>query len=100
MSIELSYLLMEATFVVYSFRRTLNHVRKFFWENQYLHHLKKFHPHLVPPNYQTFSNFVGAPPEAAPGAAPQPSSVVYPLGQVQEPQPAPQAFSEILEQWN
>jgi hypothetical protein len=72
----------------------------FFWENQYLHHLKKFHPHLVPPNYQTFSNFVGAPPEAAPGAAPQPSSVVYPLGQVQEPQPAPQAFSEILEQWN
>jgi hypothetical protein len=30
MSIELSYLLMEATFVVYSFRRTLNHIRKFF----------------------------------------------------------------------
>jgi hypothetical protein len=67
-----------------------------YWENQYLHHLKKFHPHLVPPNYQTFSSFVGAPPEAAP----QPSSVVYPPGQVQELQPAPQAFFEILEQWN
>jgi hypothetical protein len=62
--------------------------------------LKKFHPHLVPPNYQTFSCFVGAPPEVAPGAAPQPSSVVYPSGQVQEPQPAPQAISEILDQWN
>jgi hypothetical protein len=58
--------------------------------------LKKFHPHLVLPNYQTFSSFTGAQPEAAP----QPSSVVYPPGQVQEPQPAPQAFSEILEQWN
>jgi hypothetical protein len=62
--------------------------------------LKKFHRHLVPPNYQTFSSFVGAPPEAAPGAPPQLSSVVYPPGQVQEPQPAPQAISEILDQWN
>jgi hypothetical protein len=62
--------------------------------------LKKFHRHLVPPNYQTFSSFVGAPPEAAPGAAPQLSSVVYPPGQVQEPQPAPHAISEILDQWN
>jgi hypothetical protein len=63
--------------------------------------LKKFHPHLVPPNYQTFSGFVGiAPPEVAPGAAPQPSSVVYPPGQVQEPQPAPQLISEMLDQWN
>jgi hypothetical protein len=62
--------------------------------------LKKFHPHLVPLNYQTFSSFIGAPPEAAPGAAPQPSSVVYPSGQVQEPQLAPQAISEILDQWN
>jgi hypothetical protein len=62
--------------------------------------LKKFHPHLVPPNYQTFSSFVVAPPEAAPGAAPQPSRVVYPPGQVQVPQPAPQAISEILDQWN
>jgi hypothetical protein len=55
---------------------------------------------LVPPNYQTFSSFVVAPPEAAPGAAPQPSSVVYPPGQVQVPQPGPQAISEILDQWN
>jgi hypothetical protein len=62
--------------------------------------LKKFHPHLVPPNHQTFSSYIGAPPEAAPGVAPQPSSVVYPSGQVQEPQPAPQAISEILDQWN
>jgi hypothetical protein len=58
--------------------------------------LKKFHPHLLPPNYQSFSSSVGATPEAAPGAA-QPSSVLYPPGQVQEP---PQANSEILEQWN
>jgi hypothetical protein len=62
--------------------------------------LKKFHPHLVPPNYQTFNGFVAASPEAALGAAPQPSSVVYPPGQVQEPQPAPPAISEILDQWN
>jgi hypothetical protein len=54
--------------------------------------LKKFHPHLLPPNYQSFSSLVGATP--APGAA-QPSSVVYPPGQVQEP---PQANSEFLEQ--
>jgi hypothetical protein len=60
---------------------------------------EKFHPHLVLPNYQTFSSFVGAPPEAALGAA-QPSSVVYPPGQVQEPPLTPQAISEILEQWN
>jgi hypothetical protein len=62
--------------------------------------LKKIHPHLVPPNYQTFSSFIGALPEAAPGATPQPSSVVYPSGQVQKPQPTPQAISEILDQWN
>jgi hypothetical protein len=49
---------------------------------------------LLPPNYQLFSSLVGATPE--PGAA-QPSSVVYPTGQVQEP---PQASSEFLEQWN
>jgi hypothetical protein len=61
--------------------------------------LKKFHPHLVPPNYLTFSSFVGAPPEAAPGAA-QPSSVVYPPGQVQEAPLAPQAISERLDPWN
>jgi hypothetical protein len=61
---------------------------------------EKFHPHLVPPNYQTFSSFVGAPPEAEPGAAPQLSSVVYPPGQVQEPQLAPPAISEIQDQWN
>jgi hypothetical protein len=36
----------------------------------------------------------------APGAAPQLSSVVYPPGQVQEPQPAPQSISEMLDQWN
>jgi hypothetical protein len=61
---------------------------------------EKIHPHLVPPNYQTFNSFVGARPEAAPGAAPQPSSVVYPQGQVHEPQSAPQAIYEILDQWN
>jgi hypothetical protein len=55
--------------------------------------LKKFHPHLLPPNYQSFSSLVGATPEAALGAA-QPSSVVYPPRQVQEP---PQAISEFLE---
>jgi hypothetical protein len=58
--------------------------------------LKKFHPHLLPPNYQSFSSFVGAMPETAPEAA-QPSSVVYLPGQAQEP---PQANSEFLEQWN
>jgi hypothetical protein len=63
--------------------------------------LKKFHPHLVPPNYQMFRSFVGsAPPEVAPGAAPQLSSVVYLPRQVQEPQPAPQSISEMLDQWN
>jgi hypothetical protein len=62
--------------------------------------LKKFHPHLVPPNYQTFSSFVAAPPAAAPAATPQPSSVVYLPGHVQVPQPAPQSIFEILEQWN
>jgi hypothetical protein len=56
--------------------------------------LKNFHPHLLLPNYHSFSSLVGATP--APGAA-QPSSVVYPPGQVQEP---PQANSEFLEQWN
>jgi hypothetical protein len=54
--------------------------------------LKNFHHHLLPPNYQSFSSLVGATP--APGAA-QPSSGVYPTGQVQEP---PQANSEFLEQ--
>jgi hypothetical protein len=54
--------------------------------------LKTFHPHLLPPNYQSFSSLIGAMPEAAPGAA-QLSSVVYPPGQ--EP---PQANSEFLEQ--
>jgi hypothetical protein len=58
--------------------------------------LKKFHPHLLPPNYQSFSSLVGATPGAAPKAA-QPSSVVYPPGQVQVP---PQANLEFLEQWN
>jgi hypothetical protein len=62
--------------------------------------LKKFHPHLVPPNYQTFSSVVAAPPEAAPEVAPQLSSVVHPPGQVQVPQPAPQPNSEILDQLN
>jgi hypothetical protein len=47
-----------------------------------------------------FSSFVAAPPKAALGAAPQPSSVVYPPGQVQVPQPAPQSYFEILDQWN
>jgi hypothetical protein len=56
--------------------------------------LKNFHPHLLPPNYQSFNSLVGATP--APGVA-QPSSVVYPPGKVQEP---PQANSEFLEQWN
>jgi hypothetical protein len=56
--------------------------------------LKNFHPHLLPPNYQSFNSLVGATP--APGAA-QPSSVVYLPGQVQEP---PLANSEFLEQWN
>jgi TolA-binding protein len=71
---------------------------KFFGENQYLHHLKTFHPHLVPPNYETFSSVVAAPPQAAPEAAPQPSSVVYPPRQVQVPQPTPQPISEITDQ--
>jgi hypothetical protein len=55
--------------------------------------LKKFQPHLLPPNCQSFSSLVGVTP--APGAA-RPSSVVYPPGQVQEP---PQANSGFLEQW-
>jgi hypothetical protein len=55
--------------------------------------LKKFHPHLLSSNYQSFSSLVGATP--TPGAA-QPSSVVYLPGQVQEP---PQANLEFLEQW-
>jgi hypothetical protein len=58
--------------------------------------LKIFHLHLVPPNYQTFSSVVAAPPQAAP----QSSSVVYPPGQVQVPQPAPQPISEIMDQLN
>jgi hypothetical protein len=62
--------------------------------------LKKFHPHLVLPNYQTLNSFFAAPQEAAPGVAPQPSSVVYPPGQVQVPQPAPQLIYVILDQWN
>jgi hypothetical protein len=62
--------------------------------------LKTFHPHLVPPNYQTFSSVAVAPPQAAPEVAPQPSSVVYPPGQVQVPQPAPQPISEIMDQLN
>jgi hypothetical protein len=60
--------------------------------------LKTFHPHLVPPNYQTFGSVVAAPPQAAPEATPQPSSVVYLSGQVQVPQPAPQPISEIMDQ--
>jgi hypothetical protein len=100
MSIELSNLLMEVTFVVYSCRRTLIHVKKFFWENQYPHHLKTFHPHLVPPNYHTFSSVVAAPPQAVPEVAPQPSSVVYPQGQVQVLQPTPQPISEFMDQMN
>jgi hypothetical protein len=58
--------------------------------------LKTFHPHLVPRNYQTFNSVVAAPPQAAP----QPSSVVYPLEQVQVPQPAPEQISEIMDQLN
>jgi hypothetical protein len=50
-----------------------------YYENQHINHLKNFHPHLLPPNYQSFSSLVGATP--APGVA-QPSSVVYPPGQV------------------
>jgi hypothetical protein len=62
--------------------------------------LKTFHPHLVPPNYQTFSSVVATPPQAAPEAAPQLSSVVYQPGQVHVPQPAPQPNSEIMDQLN
>jgi hypothetical protein len=54
----------------------------------------------VPPNYQTFRSVVAASPQAAPEAAPQPSSVVYPSGQVQVPQPASQPISEIMDQLN
>jgi hypothetical protein len=71
-----------------------------FWENQYLHHLKTFHPHLMPPNYQMFNSVVAAPPQAAPEAAPQPSRVVYPPGQVQVPQLALQPIYEIMDQLN
>jgi hypothetical protein len=62
--------------------------------------LKTFHPHLVSPNYQTFSSVVAAPPQATPEAAPQPSSVVYPPRQLQVPQLAPQPISEIKVQLN
>jgi hypothetical protein len=51
---------------------------------------------LVLPNYLMFSSVVAAPPQAAP----QSSSVVYPPGQVQVPQPAPQPISEIMDQLN
>jgi hypothetical protein len=47
MSIELSNLLMEATFVVYSFRRTLNHVRKFIGKS-------------IPPPFEKISPSFGA----------------------------------------
>jgi hypothetical protein len=53
---------------------------------------EKISPSFGAANYQTFSSFVRAPPEAALGAA-QPSSVVYPPGQVLEPPLAPQANS-------
>jgi hypothetical protein len=56
-----------------------NSCQEVYYENQYINHLKKFHPHLLPPNYQSFNSLVRATP--APGAAQQ-SSVVYPPGQV------------------
>jgi hypothetical protein len=46
------------------------------------------YPHLVPANYHTFTS-VAAPPQVAP----QPSSVVYPLVQVQP-------VSKIMDQLN
>jgi hypothetical protein len=55
------------------------------WEGQYLH--------LVLTNYQMFTSIAAPPLATGTTTVPQPSSVVYPLGQVQP-------VSEIMDQLN